>query len=335
MKALISISSESVRETFFTEENMRLIASLGDIRFCGGRNDVSKEEFKSLIADRDLYVTCWGSPAIDEEILDSAPQLKLITHLGSTVAPFVCDEVWKRGVRVISAYDHFARSTAEGTIAYMLAALRRIPFYSERLKKDRIWREQEDRNQGLIYKTVGIVSYGGVGRYVVKMLQPFGVNIKVYDVVDIPPEEQERYNFTQCSLEEIFSSCDIISLHTPYNSDTHRLIDDRLLSMIKKGALLVNTARGEIVDQAAMTEHLKNGDFYAALDVYEKEPIDVNDPLLELDNILLMPHHGGVTVDLRSMLTRELLLESKGYIDDGIPLKNEISPAHASKMSKH
>ena len=335
MKALISIANKNVRETFFTEENMRLVASFGDVKFCGGRNDLSREEFKSLISDRDLYITCWGSPALDREILDCAPDLKLLTHLGSTVTPFVCDELWERGVRVISAYDYFSRSTAEGTVAYILAALRKIPYYSHRLKSEGIWKEQGDLNDGLIYKTVGIVSYGGVGRYVVKMLQAFDVSIKVYDVVEIPFDEQERYSFTQCSLEEIFSECDIISLHTPYNNDTHHLIDDRLMSMIKKGALLVNTARGGIIDQAALTERLRNGDFYAALDVYEREPIDEHDPLLSLDNAFLMPHHGGVTVNLRSILTRDLLIESKNYIDNGASLKNEISPSHASKMSKH
>jgi phosphoglycerate dehydrogenase-like enzyme len=246
----------------------------------------------------------------------------------------VSDAVWERGVRVISGFDYFSESTAEGAIAYMLAALRRIPFYTDRLKRGRIWSCEGDATDGLIYKSVGIISYGGVGRHIVKKLSVFNVDISVYDIVDIDQEEKQRYGFRQSSLEQIFSECDVISLHTPYNCNTHHMIDDRLLSLIKPGALFVNTARGPVVDQAALTEHLKRGDFFAALDVYEKEPIDMDDPLLDLDNVLMLPHQGGVTTNLRRVLTRDLLIESADFVDRGIPLKNEVSPAYAKNMSK-
>ena len=313
---------------------MSLAESLGEIKWCGGKDGTSKEELKRLISDCDVYVTCWSSPPLDRDLLDSAPNLKLLTHLGSTVAPVTTDDVWERGIKVISAFDYFSESTAEGAIAYMLAALRGIPFFSGRLKNDRIWYRDGDFTDGLIYKTVGIVSYGGVGRHVVKKLSAFNVKIKVYDIVDISEEDKVRYGIEQVSLEELFSTCDIISLHTPYNDKTHHLIDDKLLSLIKKGALFVNTARGAIVDQKALTEHLTRGDFNAALDVYEKEPIDMNDPLLNLDNVLMLPHQGGVTVNLRSILTRDLLLESSNYIDRGEPLKNEVKQTYAATMSK-
>ena len=334
MKTLISVANEIIMNTFFTKENVDLALSLGETVFCGGRNDVSKEEFKRLISDCDLYVSCWESPAIDGEILDCAKKLKLICHLGSTVAPIVQTNVWERGIRVISAHDYFSESTAEGAIAYMLAALRRIPYYSERLKRDKIWSLEGDSTDGLIYKTVGIVSYGGVGRHVAKKLSVFNVRLKVFDIVDIPDAEKEKYGLTQCSLEELFSTCDIISLHTPYNDKTHHIIDERLLSMIKPGALLVNTARGGVIDQAALTRSLEKGDFYAALDVYEREPIDTDDPLLSLGNVLMLPHHGGVTTNLRCVLTKALLNESRDFIETGAPLKNEIPSEYAKSMSR-
>lgn len=334
MKTLISISNDTIMNTFFTKDNISLAHSLGETVFCGGRDSTLKEEFKRLISDCDLYVSCWGSPAIDGEILDCAKKLKLICHLGSTVAPIVQTDVWSRGVRVISAHDYFSESTAEGAIAYMLAALRNIPYYSERLKKDKIWSLEGDATDGLIYKTVGLVSYGGVGRHVAKKLSVFNVDLKVYDVVDIPEAEKEKYGLTQCGIEELFSTCDIISLHTPYNDKTHHMVNDRLLSMIKPGALFVNTARGGVVDQEALTSHLQKGHFTAALDVYEREPIDTDDPLLSLDNVLMLPHQGGVTTNLRRVLTKDLLTESRDFIDSGAPLKDEILPSYAKNMSK-
>lgn len=334
MKALISCANEIIMKTFFTKENLDLIDSLGHTVWCGGRDNTPKDELKRLIGDCDVYVSCWESPALDGEVLECAKNLKLLCHLGSTVSPVVSPELWARGIPVISAHDYFSESTAEGAIAYMLAALRRIPFYSSRLKSDRVWYCDGDSTDGLIHKTVGIVSLGGVGRHVARKLSVFNVKMKVYDIVEIPESDRENFGLTQCSLEELFSTCDIISVHTPYNEKTHHLIDDRLLSMIKPGALFVNTARGGVVDQASLTRHLQRGDFIAALDVYEKEPIDMDDPLLSLDNVLMLPHQGGVTTNLRAVLTRDLLIESRNFVDFGTPLKNEVLPDYAKNMSK-
>ena len=333
MKALVAINKDKTFDTFFTKDNIDYAESLGEIVWLDTAT-ASADELKEKIKDCDTYITCWGSPALTPEILECAPKLKLLTHLGSTVVPVVCDEVYKRGIKVISGFDYYSKSTAEGAVAYMLAALRNIPFYSERLKKKKIWREVDDYTDGLLYKSVGIVGFGGVGRYVAQMLKPFDTQIKVYDIAQISKEEKEQYSITQCDIEEIFTTCDIISLHLPYNDSTYHIIDDALLSKTKSGALLVNTARGAVVDEQAMIKHLKSGDFNAALDVYEKEPIDLNSPLLLIDNVLMLPHQAGPTVNLRAVITRKLIKESANYIDKNIPLINEISAAKSQNMSK-
>lgn len=336
MKAIITLPKNEMSDTFFTKENIELANSLGEIIWNDSDSPMTVDEIKKHIADCDVYVTCWGSPRLDKEILDCAPKLKLLTHVAGTVVPFVSDEMWERGIRVICGNDYFAESVAEGTIAYMLAALRNIPQYSMQLMKDGIWAGGNAPSDSLIYKKVGIISYGAIAKHLVKKLQPFNVELLVYDIVDIPQEDQEKYNFRQASLEEIFSSCEIISLHTPLNDKTHHLIDDRLLSMIQKNALLVNTSRGGIIDQQALTRHLEKGDFNAMLDVLEKEPIDKDDKLLALPNVLLMPHKGGPTINLRKVITRDLMLESKAFIDDGKELlaKDEITRERAVLMSR-
>lgn len=333
MKALVAIRQDKIFDTFFTKENIELAETLGEIIWLD-TTKASENELKEKIKDCDTFITCWGSPSLTPEILECAQKLKLLTHLGSTVAPVVCDEVYERGIKVISGFDYYSRSTAEGAVAYMLAALRNIPFYTDRLKNKKIWRETDDYTDGVIYKTVGIVGFGGVGRYVTKMLKSFDAQIKVYDIAEISNKEKECYGITQCGIEEIFSTCDIISLHLPYNDSTYHIVDDTLLSKIKKGALLVNTARGAVMDEAALIKHLENGDFGAALDVYEKEPIDMDSPLLSLPNVLMLPHQAGPTVNLRAVITRKLVEESAAFIDKGLPLKNEISQAHSQKMSK-
>ena len=336
MKALITLPKNAMSETFFTKENIDFVNSLGEIIWNESDQPMSVEEIKKNIVDCDVYVTCWGSPALTKEILDCAPKLKLLTHVAGTVVPFVTDEMWEKGIRVICGNDYFAESVAEGTIAYMLSALRMIPHYSTQLKEKAIWAGGNDPSDSLIYKKVGLISYGAIAKHLVKKLQPFNVDLSVYDIVDIPKEDMEKYNFRQSSMEEIFSTCDIVSIHTPLNANTHHLIDDRLLSMMKKGSLLVNTSRGAVIDQKALTEHLEKGDFNAMLDVLEKEPIDKDDPLLSLPNVLLMPHRGGPTINLRSVIAKNLLIESRDFIDNGKELlaKDEITRERAASMSK-
>ena len=334
MKSFVTLPKNSVFPTFFTEENISLAESLGQVVWNDRNIHLTHEEIADRIGDSDIYVTGWGSPRLDSRILDRAPNLKLLVHLCGTVVPFVSDEMWERGVRVISGNDFFAESVAEGTIGYMLTALRDIPKYSTRLKNEKKWKTAADTNRGLLGKSVGIVSYGAIARHLVRMLQPFRVNIKIYDIKPLPEADKEKYRLTEASLEEIFSTCDIVTVHTPLNDQTHHLIGEDLLALLPEDALFVNTSRGAIVDQAALERQLAFGRFRALLDVYEKEPLPAESPLYALDNVILMPHMGGPTVDLRRDITKALLSEAYDFLENGTPLPHEISRAAVEMMSR-
>ena len=334
MKMLVNIPKNKVFGTFFTEENIALANSLGEIIW-NDTNDFFRDEMlMELLSDCDVYVTAWGSPRLEKKYVDAAPNLKLLCHLCGTVVPFVSDEMWDKGIRVISGNNYFAESVAEGTIAYMMTSLREIPMYISRLKDEKIWATPDDWSESLLYKTVGIVSYGAIAKHLVKMLKPFKVKLKVFDIVDIPEEDKKEYGISQCSLEEIFSTCDIVSVHTPLNDATYHMIDDRLLSLINKGTLFVNTSRGPVIDQEALTKHLVDGDFFAVLDVLEKEPIEGDNPLLTCDNVIIMPHKAGPTTNLRKIITHDLLIESSNFVDNGGELPDEITRNRAMAMSK-
>jgi phosphoglycerate dehydrogenase-like enzyme len=127
MKSLITLSRGTTFQTFFSPENIALAESLGETIWNPNPLHMTPEEVAEQISDCENVVTLWGSARLDEKILDRAPKLKLLTHLGGTVVPFVSEAVWERGIRVISANAYFAESVAEGTLAYMLCALRDIP----------------------------------------------------------------------------------------------------------------------------------------------------------------------------------------------------------------
>ena len=290
-------------------------------------------EVVERIGDCDVYITTWGSPRLDETILAAAPKLKLLSHLCGTVVPFVSDAVWERGIRVLSGNRYFAESVAEGTLAYMLTALRDIPRYSRRTKEERVWKTSADYNQGLAGKTIGIVSYGAIARNLVRILSVFRVKLYVYDIVPLPEADVRRYGLHQASLEEIFSTCDIITVHTPLFEATRHLIGAPLLSKIRPGALFVNTSRGAVIDQRALEKELADGRFRAVLDVYEEEPLKPDCPLYDLPNVTMIPHMGGPTIDLRQVIAHDLLIESAEFIGHGGELPDEITRKMAEMMS--
>ena len=334
MKMFVSLPKNSVFPTFFTDDNISFAKSLGQVVWNERGEQLTHEEIAQQIGDSEIYVTGWGSPRLDARILDSAPNLKLLVHLCGTVVPFVSDEMWERGIRVISGNDFFAESVAEGTIGYILSALRDIPKYSHRLKNEKTWKSSGDFNRGLLGKTVGIVSYGAIARHLVKMLAPFRVKIKIYDIKPLPEEHVIKYGLQQVSLDEIFSTCDIVTLHTPLNENTHHLIGHDLLSLLPPDSLFINTSRGAVVDQYALEQQLKTGRFRAVLDVYEKEPLPLDSTLFDLDNVILMPHMAGPTVDLRRDITKALLFEAARFLENGTPLTHEISRDTAAMMSR-
>jgi phosphoglycerate dehydrogenase-like enzyme len=216
----------------------------------------------------------------------------------------------------------------------MLAALRDIPRYSHALKTEAKWKTSHDYTRSLLGKTVGIISYGTIARHLVRMLQPFRVKIKIYDIKPIPEADKAKYNISEASLEEVFSTSDIVSVHTPLNEKTHHLIGRELLGILPEGSLFVNTSRGAVIDQTALEDELMKGRFRAVLDVYEKEPLPADNRLYDFENVILMPHMGGPTVDLRRDITRALLLEAAEFLKNGAPLPHEISRSAAEMMSR-
>lgn len=333
MKTLITLGKDEKFATFFPPENIELANSLGEVIWNEGEAQWNSEEAAEKIGDAEVYVTAWDCPRLDERILDKAKNLKLMVHLCGTVTPYTTDAVWERGIRVICGNDLMAESVAEATVAYILTAQRRIPYYHRRFTDEKVWREKGDFTDSLLGKTVGLVSYGAIAKHLVRMLSPFRVKIKVYDIKPLPEADKEKYGLFEASLEEIFSTCDIVSLHTPLYDKTYRMIDDRLLGLLKKDALFVNTARSGLVDNDSLIRRLKNKDFRAIIDVFEEEPPKADDPLFDCENAILIPHMGGPTVNLRAYMTEVLLKEAAAFIDKNENLTHEITRAMAKRMS--
>ena len=331
MKIYVEMPRGAVTDTFWSEENTALLESLGEVSYNSMDRHLTAEEFRDALEGVDVCVCGWGVPRFDEYVLEKADRLKIIAYTAGTVSKFVTDAIYDRGIHVLSGNEAFAISVAEGTVGYMIAAQRDLRGF-EGLMREKGWRTPTFQNRSLLGKTVGIVGFGSISRHLLTMLKPFRVRVLLYSN-HTTAEEAERLGVQKASLEELFRTCDIISLHCARSPANYHLVDGRLLGMMKPGALIVNTSRGDVIDEQALAECLREGRIRAALDVYEKEPLPMDSPLRQLDHVYLQPHLGGPTADYRYAATR-LVLEDVKRFQQGLPMENEISKARSAMMTK-
>ncbi|MGM9972553.1 MAG: hydroxyacid dehydrogenase [Clostridiaceae bacterium] len=331
MKILVAMPSGVTKDTFFPEKVLKHLETLGEVEHNTLGRQYTEEEFKEALKDKEICITGWGTPPLTSAVLEKAYKLKALLHTGGSVANVATKELYEKKVRVLSGNQLYAESVAEGVIAYMLCSLRELIFYNGEVKSGG-WRAGDFKNEGLLDQSVGLVGFGAVTRSLIKLLKPFRCKIKVFSN-SATQEALEEYGVEKAELKEIFSECKLISLHSPYRKDTHHMINKEMLDLINPGSILINTARGGIVDEEALIEALERKTFKAVLDVYEQEPLPEGSKLRSLDNVITIPHMAGPTVDRRAKVT-EALLESIGYLDSPEVLPLEIKHSHALLMTK-
>jgi phosphoglycerate dehydrogenase-like enzyme len=224
----------------------------------------------------------------------------------------------------------FAKSVAEGCLCYTLAALRRLEHYMDVMRTGG-FKETVFYNRGLFGKKLGIVGFGAIARHYLNLVRWFDLEVLIYSS-HLTDEEAAKYGGRTASLEEIFSECDVISIHASNTAKTRGMITRELMERMKPDALLVNTARGAVIDEPAMFEMLLAGKFYAALDVYAEEPPAPDAPIRQCKNALLMPHMGGPTMDMRSVVALEVTKDI-ARLGRGEELQYEITAAAAARMT--
>ena len=320
-------------ETFFPEDVREKLAALGNVTYwkCT-KEELTTGELNARIKDVDVLFTAWGAPAFDSEFYAAANRLKIIAHTGGSVADLVNEEMEKqKDLILLSGNNFYAESVAQATICYMLIGQRRLYQTLKRTEQTGWWKV--DYTDGLRGKTVGLLSFGMIAKHVARMLQVFGCQVKVYSSHGITEAEAKKYHVTSCSIEELFSTCDIVSVHSGLTEKTYHMINDRLLSMMKENALLVNTARGAVIDENALEEVVKAGKIRAVLDVFELEPLPVDSGLRGLDNVIIVPHNGGPTTDVRRLVTLGLIEDVERYFGGTGELENQITMAYAKNMT--
>jgi glyoxylate reductase len=279
-----------------------MLAAAGEVRDVAGAGRLEREQLLELIEGVDVAITMLFD-RVDDDFLDAAgPRLRGVCNVAVGFDNVDLAACARRGITVTNTPGVLDDATADLAFALLLAARRRLG------EGERLVRGGEPWQFGLNFMVghnlsggrLGIVGLGGIGALVATRGRAFGMEIVYHGRRDSP--RAAELNATRLDLDELLSTSDAISLHTPLTPETRGLIGARELGLMKPTATLVNTARGAVIDEAALVEALREGTIAGAgLDVYENEPL-VHPGLLELDNVVLVPHIGSATVETRAAM---------------------------------
>lgn len=272
---------------------------------------LEKEELIRMLPDYEVMLAIFHHP-IDKEILDAGKKLKLISNYGVGYNNIDIQYARQKGIAVSNTPQSVCNPTAELAMALMLSAARRIAECNLRIRseKESMWGTMCNLGFGLEGKTLGIIGMGNIGKNVARKAEAFGMNILYHN------QHSEVPGYRKADLPTLLQQSDFITLHTPLTPATRHLIGKQELAQMKKTAILINTARGAVIDETALTECLIKREIAgAALDVFEYEP-KITEQLYQLDNVVLTPHIGTGTIDARIAMGQEALDNIRNFFAD-------------------
>jgi glyoxylate reductase len=265
---------------------------------------IPREELLQVVAGRDALITML-TEKVDAELLAAAgPQLKIVANHAVGFDNVNLADCTAAGVLATNTPDVLTETTADTAFSLLLAAARRVG-EGERFLRARtpwIWGPLMMLGQDVHHKTMGVVGFGRIGQAVARRAKGFGMTVLYSDAIQLPADVEAETDAHRVELDDLLERADFISIHTNLTDETRHLFSHEQFKRMKPTAALVNTSRGPVVDEAALADALESGEIFAAgLDVFENEP-DVHEKLLELENVVVIPHLGSATVDTRNAM---------------------------------
>ncbi len=290
--------------------DLSLFNDLGECTFFG---DVSREELTGICADVDALIV--NKLEVDRKLLEACPKIKYVGTFATgynVVDIAACNDL---GVTVCNAPDYSTHAVSQHTIALLLSLYGKINEYSASVNAGDWIRSKSFcyfpyPTKELYGKKFGIFGYGNIGKAVAKIAEAFGA-----EVIISTRTKPENCPYKYVSFEDLLKTCDIISLHCPLNESTARIIDEKAIKLMKKSAVLINTARGGLIDEKALSKALENGDLAGAgLDTVAVEPMSADNPLFKAKNCIITPHVAWTAHETRARLIGIVAGNLKAYI---------------------
>ncbi len=325
MKRILMAVAESNFPRVITPDVLAKIEALGEVV---KRTDLSPKDPTVYVevlraVQPDIVVTSWGSPQLTMDGWRACPALKYLCHCAGTVRGVVDREVIAAGLLVTNWGRTIAPSVAEGALMMTLAALRKVSGYVRLLERGG-WQADNFEGEGLFGQKVGLHGFGAIAQEYARLLAPFRCEIWAYSP-HCPDDVLARCGVRrETELARLYASNRVVSVHASKTAENFHIVNAAILAGMQDGAVLINTARGAVIDEAALIAELRKGRIWAALDVFEKEPLPADSPLRSLPSCLVMPHVAGPTPDRRQDMGRHALENLTRYVS-GQPVTDIVT----------
>jgi D-3-phosphoglycerate dehydrogenase len=265
---------------------------------------LNEEQLAAVIGEYDGLIIRSGSK-VTAKVIEQARNLKVVGRAGIGVDNVDVPAASKRGIVVMNTPTGNAVTTAEHALSLLMSLARKIPQATASMRAG-AWEKTKFEGREIAGKTLGIVGMGNIGRIVADRARGLHMNVIGYDPV-LSAERAASLGVELVSTDELFARADFITIHAPLTPETKNLLGAKAFAQMKTGVMVINAARGGIVDEAALVDAIKSGKVAgAALDVFLKEPLDPNHPLLKLDDVVLTPHLGASTAEAQDRVAREI-----------------------------
>ncbi|ARJ66533.1 hypothetical protein WV31_13070 [Magnetospirillum sp. ME-1] len=250
---------------------------------------LEEADLLKVIADFDGIIC--GDDRFTAKVMDAAPRLKVITKWGTGIDSIDSEAAAQRGIKVCRTPDAFTEPVADTVLGYILCFARNL-VSMDRAMKAGVWKKIP--GQALNESTIGVIGVGATGSGVLRRAQPFGARLLGTDIREIHPGHVKALGVEMVSLDTLLAESDFVSVNCDLNSTSHHLMSTAQFRRMKNSAVMINAARGPIVDEKALVAALQSGEIAgAAMDVFEDEPLPENSPLLAMDNVLIAPHNSN------------------------------------------
>ena len=271
---------------------------------------IRHDELATSIRDYDALIVRGGTK-VTKEIIEAGSRLRVIGRAGIGLDNIETGTAREKGITILNTPEATAEAAAELTLGLILSLVRNIA-QADCAMKDKKWTKNELMGTELKDKTLGIIGLGNIGERVAKLGKAFGMHILVHKRSPPDPDLMKELQAKFVQLPNLLSNSDVVTIHVPYTPQTHHMIGEKELSLMKNGSYLVNTSRGAIIEQEALLKALKSGKLGAALDVYEIEP-PIDWTLMQMPNVVCTPHIGAQTAEAQkraSVLLAEKIISA-------------------------
>lgn len=280
----------------------------------------SKADILACIGEMDAVLHKIGK--VDREIVSRQKKLRIIARHGVGLDDLDLDAIAEQGIPVSITADANSNAVAEATLGLIFAALRHIPRGEAMIKRDRRWARESLMGRELKGSTVGIIGFGRIGRLVAGYVSALGCTVIVHDA---DPQTASRTDFETVSFEDLLARADIISVHCPLTPSTRHLIGADALRQVRPDCIIVNTSRGGLIDTQALAHAAREGRIgAAALDVFDPEPPDFDDPIFTCENVITTPHVAAMTVEAQSAMATGAATEIRRVLLQGLAPTNDV-----------